>query len=113
MVKDESFMIIPPPMNQLTYGRAAYEFYVYIDRAWRESGWIEINDNDWHHLKGTYSSSTRTVSLYVDGQLERKNLLTGLSGYKINVSPYSFTIGTSFGPNQSIIDEVRISTITN
>lgn len=69
----------------------------------------EISTGEWHHLVGTYDTSTRILRFYVDGKLkaEKKDVPAG----DVNVDPkHPLIIGsTGWAPSViAILDEIRI-----
>ena len=87
---------------------------VYVDGDWRvvQSGYI-IPEDEWVHVAMTYSSGTRKIKIYINGELKGTNALDGLSSYQINKSTNILTIGTdAMGWGQyfcGYVDEVRVS----
>jgi len=87
------------------------EFDLFIDGSWRVCASLHSIDTEWHHIVGTYSSSTdKTLRLYVDDVLERSVPLTGLTTYKIRQTLSAARIGNAFDNRytEGVIDEVRI-----
>lgn len=73
---------------------------------------MSLMDNQWHHIAGTYDSTTSVISLYIDGILD--NSVTVAGSYASNGR--SVNIGASWhgtqAPNRFLIgdiDELRIS----
>jgi|GEM_PF-2605618 len=106
IVKSKSFAIFHH------YGLGTFDFRVWIDGAWRvvpEKPVVLFKDNDWHHLRCTYSSRSKLLSLYVDGKLANGRKLLGLSDYSINLSPGPLQICPEMSGREIIIDELKVS----
>ena len=91
---------------------------VYVDGAWRFSessqglgdkyyGIPQTNPSGWHHIAGTYSSTTRELKFYVNGDLFYTRTLSGLSSYTIatNTNPVYLLYDNS---RNFDVDDVRI-----
>lgn len=87
-------------------------FVVFVDGQWRSSGSFVIPAAQWVHLGGTYDAHTRTLRLYVNGELKKEQVLTGLTSFRIAQAPLPlrFTQDSRQPPDNRIgkIDEVRI-----
>lgn len=87
-------------------------FVVFIDGQWRSSGSFVIPATQWVHLVGTYDAQARTLRVYVNGELKKEQVLSGLNSYRIVQAPLPlrFTQDSRQPPDSRIwkIDEVRI-----
>lgn len=73
--------------------------------------WVgpNIQDGKWHHVAVTYSTPTRTASMYVDYTLRTS---TPQSTHEVVYTNFSLFIGRGAGSNQAFdgwMDEVRLS----
>lgn len=73
--------------------------------------WVgpNIQDGKWHHVAVTYSTPTRTASMYVDYTLRTS---TPQSTHEVIYTNFSLLIGKGAGSNQAFdgwMDEVRLS----
>ncbi|WP_245376098.1 LamG-like jellyroll fold domain-containing protein [Paenibacillus eucommiae] len=113
--------------KQLGYGinkRNAYGLAV-VDVSGLPTGWVYVDGqlrtiqayqsvipNEWYHMAMTYSSYTKQLRMYVNGELKRTIVLPkGLSTYAIGSSTYDLRIGTDYYGNSltGAVDEIRIS----
>ena len=106
VLKHKSFMITH------VHGLAKYDFRIYVDGAWRKSGFVSGGDNEWHHLKCTYSSEKRTISFYVDGEPKAEKKLSDLSDYRMNDIPGAIYIGGASSGREWAVDELKISGVS-
>jgi len=81
-------------------------FYLYSSAAYRADSTRDYNDDQWHHVVGTYDGSL--ASLYVDGILESETAASGDISYPTANS----AIGRNANENNrywdGLIDEVKI-----
>ena len=82
---------------------------------------LKYNDAKWHHVASTYSSTTGTLSLYVDGVLVRTAINTNIGATSItHTTPIPILIGSDAGQIsgstvlnfQGSIADVRIWNVT-
>lgn len=87
-------------------------FVAFLDGQWRSSGSFGIPATQWVHLVGTYDARTRSLRLYVNGELKKEQVLSGLNSYGIGQAPLPlrFTQDSRQPPHNRIwrVDEVRI-----
>ncbi len=70
---------------------------------------IAVNDGKWHHLVGTWDSTTGAMQVYVDGALNTSMTgPTGTHGAATNFSIGSIQTGVSTGFYRGAIDQVQI-----
>ncbi|OUS78507.1 hypothetical protein B1748_00045 [Paenibacillus sp. MY03] len=91
---------------------------VYVDGGLRTAvSTSPLSIGVWHHVAMTYSAATRTINLYVDGELKASTTLSGLNTYTIQTDNQWLAIGRDSngwgGGNifSGFIDEVRISNV--
>jgi len=70
-----------------------FRFVVHVNETWRYSQKVAYEVYKWIHLAGTYSSSTRLIKLYVNGEFVTQTELTGLTTYKITSTTDPLQIG--------------------
>jgi len=90
------------------YGTRAYSFGMYIDGSWRNTASIVLDQSKWSFLSATYDSVTKKMSLYINGDLKRELVLSGLSAYDIGINTNAIIIGRFLSGKQTDIDEIRI-----
>ena len=84
------------PSNQLTFGSFATGDTVSST----------IADTNWHHIAVTFTDSTNTLQIYVDGALAT----TATKALEADGAGHVVTLGNLFGSNpfSGLLDEVRI-----
>jgi len=85
---------------------------VHIEGLWRQYSVPDISPlNEWYDVATTYSETTRTVKVYVNGVEKASQTLSGLTTYKItglsDVTAITGVWGDTYRP-YGVIDEVRI-----
>ena len=83
-------------------------FYFYNGSDWPGvSGELNITDNMWHHIAATFDQSSGIVNIYVDGELDKSEQLSGSIHYNIGSI---FTIASMMGSRNlnGTLDDVRV-----
>ncbi|MFI4911843.1 MAG: LamG-like jellyroll fold domain-containing protein [Sedimentisphaeraceae bacterium JB056] len=96
-----------------------YSWYMYVNGndtlGFNAGGGVvtgnsSINDGDWHHVAATFDTVTGSMALYVDGELDAQDIVSGTipnaDRYAIAARATSSTAGASF--YHGYIDDVRI-----
>ncbi len=71
-------------------GKASFNTWDYVSN--RVTGSKTINDGNWHHLADNYNVATGVANLYVDGKLDRTDMLTGSTA---NVRVYNYELSST------------------
>jgi len=70
-------------------------FFVHVDGEWRSVlATRGIDKFKWYFLAGTYSKSSRTLQIFIDGLLNNTYVLSGLTTYDIDTSTADIYVGT-------------------
>jgi hypothetical protein len=96
-----------------------YSWYMYVDNndtlGFNAGGGVvtgnaSINDGNWHHVAATFDTVTGAMALYVDGQLDVQDVVSGTipnsDRYAIAARASGSTAGASF--YHGYIDDVRV-----
>lgn len=100
-----------PGSYALSIRLGKYHFAVHVDGDWRFFDRETWTDTNWHHVAGTYDSSTREYNLYKDGVSISSRTLKGLANYTIDTIDANLGMGRwVFGPKyfNGTLDEVAI-----
>jgi hypothetical protein len=79
---------------------------LHIDGDWRVlSGNRAIPLGRWTHLAVTYDAATRTAAIYVDGALDVKHVIRGLTTGQLDQSTAELRLGANdWSPGSSVVD---------
>ena len=83
-------------------------FYFYDGSDWPGvNGNANVGDNQWHHVAATFNQSSGMISIYIDGNLDKSEQVSGSISYNIGSQ---FTIGSMMGGRflKGSIDDLRI-----
>ena len=107
----ENNIVFKPESYGIDLENGKVRFKVYVNRKYKivcsES---TIDTGAWHHIAGTYNSSSRLLALYLDGVAASTTTLMYLDSYDINSSEYDLYVGstTEIPPINGLIDEIKI-----
>jgi prepilin-type N-terminal cleavage/methylation domain-containing protein len=90
------------------YGTRTYSFGLYVDGNWRNTASIILDQSKWSFLSATYDNSIKKLSFYLNGDLKKEIVLSGLNTYDIGINTNAIIIGRFLGGKQTDIDELRI-----
>jgi len=83
-------------------------FYFYDGGDWPGvNGHIHVGDNLWHHIAATFDHTTGIISIYIDGELDNSQQVSGTIHYSIGSQ---FTIASMMGDRylKGTLDDLRV-----